>query len=64
MSSKWIDKGIVPNYEHDIPDMFLPGSMQTDSHKVENTETGEERQVRVDPGQTVGEAIALGQWED
>ena len=64
MSGKWRDDGIVPNYQHDIPDMFLPTSMQTDSHKVTNTETGEERRVRVGPGQTVGEAIANGQWDD
>jgi hypothetical protein len=64
MGDEWDDKGVTPNYQHDIPDMFLPASMQTDSHKVTNRETGEARQVRVDPGQTVGEAIANGQWED
>lgn len=64
MSDKWEDKGICCNIEHDLLDCFLPESMQTHSHKVENTETGEERQVRVGPGQTVGEAIAKGQFED
>jgi len=64
MSEKWIDKGVCCNADHDIGNMFLPESMQTNSHKVENTETGEERQVRVEGNQTVGEAIANGQFED
>jgi hypothetical protein len=32
------------------------------THIVENTETGERRAVRVEPSQSVGEAIANGQW--
>lgn len=64
VGNQWKDKGVCCNADHDIPNMFLPASMQTDSHKVENTETGEERQIRVDAGQTVGEAIAKGQFED
>lgn len=64
MNDKWEDKGVVPNFEHDIPNALTFNIRPTHSHKVENTETGEERQVRVDPGQTVGEAIANGQWED
>ena len=31
---------------------------------VENTETGEQRVVLVNIGQSVGEAIANGQWAD
>ncbi|OHB17766.1 MAG: hypothetical protein A2734_02820 [Parcubacteria group bacterium RIFCSPHIGHO2_01_FULL_40_30] len=64
MSDKWEDEGVVPNIEHDILDMVLPEDMQTNTHRVRNTETGEKRLVRVDPGQSVGEAIAEGQWED
>jgi len=64
MSSKWKDEGIVSNYEHDIPNMFLPESMCTNTHKVKDPETGKEKLVRVDPGQTVDNAIANSQWED
>ena len=64
MSKKWEDKGVCCNASHDITNMFLPESMKTDSHKVENMETGEERQIRVDRNQTVGDAIAKGQFED
>ena len=54
-------RGIVPNAGHDILNIIF--CEDTDTHKVKNTETGEERLVRVDPGQLVGEAIANGQWE-
>lgn len=64
MADKWEDKGVCNNMEHDLLDCFLPESMQTHSHKVENTKTGEERQLRVEADQTVGEAIAKEQWED
>lgn len=64
MSDEWEDMGVVPNFEHDILNALTFNIRPTDSHKVRNTETREERQVRVDPGQTVGEAIANGQWED
>lgn len=49
MSDKWEDEGVVPNIEHDILDMVLPDDMGTHTHRVRNTETGEERLVRVDP---------------
>lgn len=62
-SEKWEDNGVVPNISHDIYNIFVPVSDATDTHKVTNTETGQEKYVRVDPGQTTGEAIANGQWE-
>ncbi len=39
----------------------LPGGHE---HSVENTETGEFREVQVHDGQDVGEAIANAQWTD
>ncbi len=63
MAEKWEDKGVCCNMSHDLLNAILPGE-DTNSHKVVNTETGEERQIRVDSGQTVGDAIAKGQWED
>jgi len=63
VGDKWEDKGVVPNIEHDLLNM-IPFVPITDTHKVENIQTGEEKFVRVDSGQTVGEAIANAQWED
>ncbi len=63
MSEQWKDNGVCCNMSHDFLNAIIPGE-DTNSHKVENIETGEERQIRVDSGQTVGDAIAKGQWED
>lgn|GEM_PF-2934437 len=62
MSDEWEDKGECGKSEYEFIDVFLPESMWTRFHAVENIETGEIRRVRVDPGQTVGEAIAEGQF--
>ena len=59
----WEDEGVVPNIKHDAFNL-IPFAPQVNTHRVINTETGEERSVRVDPGQLVGEAIANAQWED
>lgn len=64
MSGHWKDDGAVPNIEHDILNAVLPSDLTTNTHRVVDTETGQERLVCVEPGQTVGEAIANGQWED
>ena len=66
MGNKWEDNGLA-GWEHldnEITSHILPSSWQTHIHNVENTDTGEERRVRVDPGQSVGEAIENGQWDD
>ncbi len=66
MSDKWENEGLATweGLENESLNWILPLSWQTHIYKVRNTETDEERQVRVKPGQSIGEAIAQGQWED
>ena len=65
MSDKWKDEGLA-GWEglDEVLNWVLPRSMQTHVYDVRNTETGERRRVRVEPGQSIGEAIANGQWDD
>jgi hypothetical protein len=56
MSDQWKDRGV----ELSAADLLLLGTTAT--HRVENTDTGEERLLDVHVTQTVGEAIANGQW--
>jgi hypothetical protein len=57
MPDKWEKTGSGEN----VVSMFVPGP---DWVRVENTETGETGTVYVLDGQTVGEAIANGQWHE
>lgn len=57
MSDSWKDNGHVGGFL----DLLIPGPI---SHEVENTETGETREVYVGSNQSVGEAIANGQFSD
>ena len=65
MSSNWESKGLAGFEGFDeVLNWVLPKGMQTHIYRVRNTETDEIRHVRVDPGQSIGEAIANGQWDD
>lgn len=58
-SDEWVDRGLT-NAGANMPFLnLLPGGSE---HNVENKRTGEWRKVWVNDGQTVGEAIANGQW--
>ncbi len=62
MKDKWVDKGASP----DILDVVTFGRASDwmgGHHLVENKETGEKKEVFVNPGQTVGEAISKGQFK-
>ncbi len=63
--SEWKDEGLA-GWEgvNEALNWVLPASWQTHIYDVRNTETDETRRVRVDPGQSIGEAIANGQWAD
>lgn len=63
MADKWEDKGRA-GMNHEFLNAILPESMETHTHCVQNTDTGEFRLVRVDGDQEVGDAIAKGQFED
>ncbi len=65
MSDKWKDEGLA-GWEglDEALNWVLPRGMQTHVYDVRNTETDERRRVRVEPGQSIGEAIANGQWDD
>lgn len=57
MGDKWEHVGHAEN----VVSAFIPGP---DWEAVRNTETGEEGSVYVLEGQTIGEAIANGQWHE
>ncbi len=56
MSDEWRDNGIVSDFENDL--------FGQDVHSVTNNETGEDRLVVVYGSESVGEAIANGQWKE
>ena len=57
MSDKWKDAGSDEN----LISQFIPGP---EWRVVENIETGEVRQIEIYDGQTIGEAVANGQFRD
>jgi hypothetical protein len=61
MSDKWKDKGWTNDSGNQPLVSMLPGGHE---HNIQNSETGEWRTIRVDDGQTVGEAIENGQFTD
>lgn len=63
MSDKWEHAGPGGNAFDAVFDT-LGGSLLGTKECVRDTETGEFREVFVSPGQTVGEAIANGQFTD
>ena len=66
MSDEWEDEGLAAweGLGNESLNWILPISWQTHIYNVRNNETNERRQIRVEPGQSIGEAIAQGQWED
>ena len=66
MSDDWESEGLAgwESLDNESLNWILPSSWQSHVYNVRNTETGETRRVRVRPGQSIGEAIADGQWED
>lgn len=65
MSEEWESEGLAAFEGLDEAlNWVLPRGMQTHIYRVRNTETGETKRVRVDPGQSIGEAVANGQWDD
>jgi len=77
MSDEWVDKGVTgSSVAGDIAETIASGGLsaalhgatggdtRVEEHRVENKETGETRKVAVGGNQTVGEAIAEGQWMD
>jgi hypothetical protein len=60
MSDKWKDLG-----ETGLSDFarIIPGP-NVETHRVENTETGEVREVIIHGDETVGEAIERGEFSD
>lgn len=65
MGDKWKDAGGNPHGLNVVKDV-LDTVAGHKTYTVENEETGEFRNVVVDEraGQTLGDAISKGQWED
>jgi hypothetical protein len=59
MSDEWVSHGLSGRVENIV--RFLPGGSY---YNVENTRTGEWREVWVGEDQDIGDAIAEGQWAD
>ena len=59
MSDEWISHGLSGRVENIV--RFLPGGSY---YNVENTRTGEWRELWVGEDQDIGDAIAEGQWAD
>ena len=58
MGGEWEDKGSAESYVGEV----IGGMFGVHDHAVQNTQTGETRTVYVGNEQTVGEAIANGQF--
>lgn len=64
MTEKWKDTGARSSVVGTLVQNTVVEKVFGKSEAVVNTETGETKSVYVAPGQTVGEAIAKGQFND
>lgn len=64
MSDKWEDRGRT--VEDGVMRLMTGGlwSRLGETHDVKNTETGETREIDINRGQSLGEAIAKGQFRE
>lgn len=60
MSKPWKDLGVSPTIADIVFDIITLGHNPGENHVIQNTETGETKEISVSSFETVGEAIARG----